>query len=52
MEQDVWYFVVLGAVSVVLSQHAEVINDTKVLIDDVFFCCSSIFCCYDVQLLR
>ena len=47
-----WYFVVLGAVSVVLSQHTEVINDAKVLIDDVLFCRSGIFRRYNVQFFR
>ena len=50
-EQDVRYLVVFGAISVVLNQYSEIINDSQILVDDILLCCSGVFCGQDVQLL-
>ena len=52
MQDDVRYFVVLAAVAVVLCQYTKIIQNPKILVDDVLFGGSSILCGYDVQLLR
>lgn len=51
MQDDVWYFVVLAAVAVVLCQASEIIQNPKILVDDVLFCRSCIFRRNDMQLL-
>ena len=52
MEQDVRDLVILGAVTVILNQHTEIIHDTKVLVDDILLGCTCILGCNDMQLLR
>ena len=37
VKQDMWNFIVLRSVAVVLSQDPEVVNDSQILIDDVLF---------------
>ena len=44
--------IVLAAVSVVLRQHTEIIQNPQILVDDVLFCGSGILCGYNMQLLR
>ena len=42
--------VILGAGSVVLYQASEIVQDSKVFVNNVFLCCSSVVCCQDMKL--
>ena len=44
--------IILGAGSVVLYQASEIVQDSKVFVNNVFLCCSSVVCCQDMKLFR
>ena len=51
MEQQVWHLIFPRSVALVLHQHAKVIQDTQILLDDVLLGGSGIVRGQDVQLL-
>ena len=44
------HVVTTAAITLVLNQHAEVIQDTQVLLDDIFLCSAGVIRCQDVKL--
>lgn len=52
MQQDVGDLIVLCAVAVIFRQYPEIVNDSKVFVDDVLFSRSGVFGGNNMQLLR
>lgn len=47
-----WDLIILRPVAVILCQNTEIIQDTKVLVDDVFLSSTGILGCQDMKLFR